>query len=169
MASVLPILARPRILAATLCTALIQTWFLAVPPAAQAQAQVDPGPGGPRDVQVPRVEPALPEALFLEGPARPGRHLGVVGPESAWLGFETGEGEVWTHPMKVARDIRLSFSVPQYADPVPGDRIATRVQAAPGHAVVTYSHEGFVVHQHILAPGTSLESWSFWRWTPSST
>jgi hypothetical protein len=52
----------------------------------------------------------------------------------------------------VARDIGLSFSVPQYADPIPGERVATRVGASYGHASILYSHASFVVRQHVFAP-----------------
>ncbi len=100
----------------------------------------------------PEQPSCLAAEHHLKGPARPGQYLGAVGPEAAWLGFETGEGEVWAHPLKVARDIRLSFSIPQYAEAIPGGQLAASVEVAPGHVQVTYSHEAFVVRQHVLAP-----------------
>jgi hypothetical protein len=117
-----------------------------------AEAQSAPTGAGEQEVFVPRAEigPAFPFAL--RGSVRPGEYLGVVGPLSAWLGFENGVGEVWTHPIKVVRDLRLRFSIPQYADPVEGTRVAREVVATPGHAVVSYGHEAFIVKQHILAP-----------------
>jgi len=105
-----------------------------------------------QEAAVPRTDigPFFP--FSMTGPVRPGEYLGVVGPRSAWLGFETGHGEVWAHPMKLVRDLRLRFSIPQYAEPVDGTRVAREVTSAPGHAVVTYGHEAFIVRQHILAP-----------------
>ena len=47
----------------------------------------------------------------LKGPVRVGEYVGAVGTQAAWLGFETGEGEVWIHPLKVAREISLSFKI----------------------------------------------------------
>ena len=115
--------------------------FLPLPVDAEAQSG--------EEVMISRNSQSLEEVdrnlstLRLRGPARPGKYLGAVGPESAWLGFETGEGEVWTHPMKVLRDLRLSFLVPSYAEPIPGRGIASHVSAAPGHATVvsvSYTH-----------------------------
>ena len=150
MKTVHPLFARPRVHAAAAFTAVLQAACLALPGAAQAQA--NPQASNLAEIRVPRVDPGPPALLRLEGPARPGEYLGAVGPEAAWLGFETGEGEVWAHPLKVARDIRLSFSIPQYAEPIPGGQVAATVAVAPGHVEVTYTHEAFVVRQHVLAP-----------------
>jgi hypothetical protein len=90
--------------------------------------------------------------LALHGPARPGEYLGAVGPRAAWLGSETGEGEVWAHPLKIAREIRLAFKITQYPEPIPAENVARRVDARPEVHTVTYSHGGFRVKQHILAP-----------------
>jgi hypothetical protein len=116
------------------------------------RAQEIPAATDPTEIHLPRWDrsPAIP--FRLEGPARAGEYLGAVGTRVAWLGSETGEGEVWIHPIKVARDIRLSFSIPQYAEPIPGERVATRVGASSGYVEVLYSHEAFVVRQHIFAP-----------------
>ncbi len=148
MKSIHPNLSRVPTRAAWLFTCLLPGLGLPV----EAYAQADPTSREVGAFRVPRMDLSLPPRLRLEGPARGEHYLGVVGPESAWLGFETGEGEIWTHPMKVARDLRFRFSVPQYEDPISGNRIASRVETAPGHAIVTYAHEGFVVRQHVLAP-----------------
>jgi len=150
MESVHTIFAKPQILTFTGLAAASLAVGLAWPSTAQAQA--NPRLSSVAEIRVPRVDIGPLSPLRLAGPSRPGEYLGVVGPEAAWLGFETGEGEVWTHPLKVARDIRLSFSIPQYADPLPGARVAQGVEVAPGHVKVAYHHEGFVIHQHILAP-----------------
>ena len=89
---------------------------------------------------------------FLSGPARMGEYAGVVGARAAWLGLETGEGELWVHPLKVAREIRLAFKIPDYAEAIPGSRVARTVEARPGLVTLTYSHGAFVVREHILAP-----------------
>ena len=88
----------------------------------------------------------------IQGPGRSGEYVGVVGTKAAWLGFETGEGEVWIHPLKVAREISLSFKIPEYSDPIPGANVARRVEARPEAHTITYSHAAFQVKQHILAP-----------------
>jgi len=88
----------------------------------------------------------------LSGPARPGEYLGVVGPRAAWLGSETGTAEVWVHPLKVARNVRLSFKIPEYSDPIPGANVARWVEIRPEAQTIVYSHGAFQVKEHILAP-----------------
>ena len=53
----------------------------------------------------------------------------------AWLGTETGEAEIWIHPLKVAQDFQLAFRVPQYVDPIRGADVArtVHVQARGDH------------------------------------
>ncbi|MFH1764674.1 MAG: GH116 family glycosyl hydrolase [Gemmatimonadota bacterium] len=145
-----PVSVRPRVFAAAAITAALQAACLSLP--SWVQAQTNPQAPSLAEIRVPRTAILSPAPHRLEGPARPGEYLGAVGPEAAWLGFETGEGEVWAHPLKIARDIRLSFSIPQYAEAIPGSQVATAVEVAPGHVQVTYSHEAFVVRQHVLAP-----------------
>jgi hypothetical protein len=103
------------------------------------------------EIRVPRV--SLPTSpIRLVGPARQGEYLGAVGTKAGWLGSETGEGEVWVHPLKVASGVRLSFKIPEYPEPIPGAQVARQVEARPGYATVTYSHGAFVVKEHVLAP-----------------
>lgn len=110
-------------------------------------------PAGPPSIPdtVPRVlVPA--SALELRGPARAGEYLGVVAPRAAWLGRETGEAEVWVHPLKVVRELRLAFRVPEYRDPIPGASVARTVRVRPEGATIEYAHAAFSVRQHVLAP-----------------
>jgi len=150
MESIYTTSARPLVLAFTILTAVIQPACLSWP--SLAHAQTNPEFFNIAEIRVPRADIGPLSPFRLTGPPRPGVYLGAVGPEAAWLGFETGEGEVWAHPLKVARDIRLSFLIPQYAEPIPGNRVATGVKVAPGHIEVTYSHGAFTVRQHVLAP-----------------
>ena len=89
---------------------------------------------------------------------RPGEYLGVVGPRAAWLGLETGEAELWVHPLKVGNGFRLSFMTPRYGAPIPGSQVARTVQVRPELATITYSHAAFRVRQHILAPSDTATS-----------
>ena len=100
---------------------------------------------------VPRFEIAA-SPIELSGPVRPGEYLGVTGPRAAWLGVETGEAELWVHPLKVANGFRLAFSIPSYGAPIPGSAVAQSVRVRPEMATITYSHAAFQVRQHILAP-----------------
>ena len=81
-----------------------------------------------------------------------GQYLGVVGPRSAWLGLETGEAELWVHPLKLASDFQLDFRMPEYDEPIRGADVARTVEVRPEATTITYSHATFTVRQHVLAP-----------------
>ena len=100
---------------------------------------------------VPRF-PIHSSPIELTGPVRPGEYLGVTGPRAAWLGLETGQAELWVHPLKVGHRFQLGFATPGYGDPIPGDRLARTVHVRPELTTITYSHASFQVRQHILAP-----------------
>ncbi len=90
--------------------------------------------------------------LTLRGDVRPQQYLGVVGRAAAWLGSETGEAELWVHPLKLATDFQLDFRIPDYLEPVRGADVARTVEVRPEITTITYSHATFTVRQHILAP-----------------
>ena len=136
--------------ASALATALLLALGLTLPYDASGQT------GSPaRTLPTPRVDRfqlAPPGNTVLSGPARPGEYMGAVGSRAAWLGFETGEGEVWVHPLKIAKEIRLAFKIPDYSDPVPGANVARWVETRPESQTITYSHAAFQVKEHVLAP-----------------
>ncbi len=130
---------------------LALTALATLPSPAHPQRLPDPSPGQLATLSVPRF-PIAPSPIELTGPVRPGEYLGVTGPRAAWLGLETGEAELWVHPLKVGRGFRLGFSTPSYGTAIPGDQIARTVQVRPEVTTITYSHAAFQVRQHILAP-----------------
>ena len=142
-----PAPARPALTAAILAL----TTLLPLPAPTAAQRLPDPSPGQLATFSVRRF-PIAPSPIELTGPVRPGEYLGVTGPRAAWLGVETGEAELWVHPLKVGSGFRLSFSTPGYGSPIPGDRVARTVHVRPELTTITYSHASFQVRQHILAP-----------------
>ncbi|KPK08562.1 MAG: hypothetical protein AMS20_01875 [Gemmatimonas sp. SG8_28] len=100
---------------------------------------------------VPKFE-IDPSPIALHGDVRPHQYLGVVGRAAAWLGTETGQAELWVHPMKLAADFGLSFVIPDYLEPVRGADVARTVTVRPELTTITYSHATFTVRQHILSP-----------------
>ena len=149
----IPAPTRPR-LAATIfarTTILALLTILILPTPAHPQRLPDPGPGQLASLSVPRF-PIAPSPIELTGPVRPGEYLGVTGPRAAWLGVETGEAELWVHPLKVGTGFRLSFATPHYGSPIPGNQVARTVHIRPELTTITYSHAAFQVRQHILAP-----------------
>jgi len=93
-----------------------------------------------------------PSPLALSGDVRPHQYVGVLSPRAAWLGAETGEAELWVHPLKLARDFRLAFKVPEYLTPIAGADVARTVEVRPELTTIIYSHQDFSVRQYILAP-----------------
>ena len=106
----------------------------------------------------PAQPPAVPRfeidasPIGLSGDVRPQQYLGVVGRRAAWLGTETGDAEIWVHPLKLAQRFRLDFKIPDYEDPVRGADVARTVEVRPEITTITYSHASFTVRQHILVP-----------------
>ena len=110
---------------------------------------------GPLTAQQQQRVPKFPIAsspISLKGDVRPHQFVSVLGRSAAWLGQETGEAEVWVHPLKLAGDFQLDFKIPDYADPIRGKDVARTVEIRPELTTITYSHATFTVKQHILAP-----------------
>jgi glycogen debranching enzyme len=103
------------------------------------------------DKAVPRFEIER-SALRITKDVRPRQYLGVVGRAVAWLGSETGEAELWVHPLKLANDFELAFRIPDYVEPIRGADVARTIDVRPELTTITYSHATFTVRQHILAP-----------------
>ncbi|MCY3745712.1 MAG: GH116 family glycosyl hydrolase [Acidobacteria bacterium] len=118
---------------------------------AHPQRVPDPAAGDLAMLSVPKF-PIATSPVELTGPVRPGEYLGVTGPRAAWLGVETGEAELWVHPLKVGRGFRLFFQAPGDGAPIPGELVARTVQVRPELTTINYSHAAFQVRQHILAP-----------------
>jgi glycogen debranching enzyme len=104
-----------------------------------------------QDLTVPRF-PIAPSPIEITGDVRPRQFLGVEGRKAAWLGLETGEAELWVHPLKLAADFQLAFQIPDYTDPIRGADVARTVTVRPEITTITYSHATFTVREHILAP-----------------
>ncbi len=100
---------------------------------------------------VPKFEIAA-SPLALRGDVRPHQYVGVIGRAAAWLGSETGEAELWVHPLKLANDFKLDFKIPDYVAVVRGIDVARTIEIRPEITTITYSHATFTVRQHILAP-----------------
>lgn len=110
-----------------------------------AATAVDQGP------VVPKFEISA-SPLALRGDVRLHQYVGVIGRAAAWLGSETGEAELWVHPLKLANDFKLDFKIPDYVAVVRGIDVARTIEIRPEITTITYSHATFTVRQHILAP-----------------
>jgi len=100
---------------------------------------------------IPRF-PIAASPIEITGDVRPHQFVGVEGRKAAWLGTETGEAELWVHPIKLAQDFQLDFRIPDYTDPVRGADVARTITVRPELTTITYSHATFTVREHILVP-----------------
>jgi glycogen debranching enzyme len=129
--------------------ALLAVVLAAVPLGAQTDRTTVPA-----DAAYPSVARfAFPHSpISLTDDVRPGMFLGVMGPQSAWLGTETGPAELWVHPLKVASAFQLQFKIPEYREPLTSEDVARTIEVGPASATITYSHAAFTVKEHIIAP-----------------
>ncbi|MBI5600999.1 MAG: hypothetical protein HY944_05495, partial [Gemmatimonadetes bacterium] len=65
--------------------------------------------------------------IALSGDARPGQFVSAVGRCAIAMGTEDGAFELWSWPYKWMHDLKLSFRVPKYAQPIPGRDVARSV------------------------------------------
>jgi glycogen debranching enzyme len=103
------------------------------------------------EFRIPKFE-IYASPIGLVDDVRPQQYIGVLGRRAAWLGKETGEAELWTHPLKLASDFQLAFRIPDYLEPIRGGDVARTIETRPELTTITYTHATFTVRQHILAP-----------------
>jgi glycogen debranching enzyme len=90
--------------------------------------------------------------VSLGGHVRPGSYIAETGRRGALFGDESGTLEAWVWPVKLVRDLRLAFAIPDYDLPIAGATVAASVTVRPAGQTITYSHATFTVHQHLLVP-----------------
>ncbi len=100
---------------------------------------------------VPRFD-RPPSPIALEGPARPTAYLEASGRRAAFLGREDGSFEAWVYPLKILRGFELAFEVEDYASPIPGASLATRVEVRPEASTIRYVHSSFTADATWLVP-----------------
>ncbi|MDQ7040554.1 MAG: GH116 family glycosyl hydrolase [Rhodothermus sp.] len=100
---------------------------------------------------VPRFERPTGR-LVLTRPTQAGAFLDVVGRRAALLGYEHRAFEVWVYPLKILRDLRLSFQIADYPIPLSGEETLAFIEVRPEATVLTYSHAAFTVRQILYAP-----------------
>jgi glycogen debranching enzyme len=89
--------------------------------------------------------------LAISGDARPGYFLSAVGRRAIAMGTEDGAFELWSWPYKWMHDLKLSFRVPKYTQPIPARDVARSVLVRPEGVTITYAYETFTVKQTVFA------------------
>ena len=107
------------------------------------------------------VEGPLPgsiEAFVIEGSsvelerlAQADTYTDKVGRKFALLGNEAGWFEGWAWPLKLFRDLRLSFFVAESTTPIAARDIVQRIEVGPAVTTITYVYQSFTVQAHVIA------------------
>ncbi len=111
-----------------------------------------PEAAGQAQALVPHFERAE-SGPALRRPAKAGAFFDVVGRRAAVFGYENQPFEVWTYPLKILKDFRLSFQIEGYSPiPVEGLDVMTAIEVRPEATILTYAHAAFTVRQILFAP-----------------
>jgi hypothetical protein len=73
-----------------------------------------------------------------------------TGRKFALLGNEAGWFEGWAWPLKLFKDLRLSFFVAESTTPISAKDIAQRIEVGPAVTTITYVYQSFTVQAHII-------------------
>jgi hypothetical protein len=90
--------------------------------------------------------------LSSRGVVRPWAYLADAGQRAGAFGTEAGALEVWAWPVRVVRDLRISFRIPSLTSPLRAAELARQVVARPEGSTIVFSHPSFTVRQHVLVP-----------------
>jgi hypothetical protein len=93
--------------------------------------------------------PVVAGNLDITRPARTWEFLDATGPRAAFFGEEDGTLEAWVYPLKVLKDLRLTFRAG--ARRIPASAVVRSVTARPGSYTLTYSGDDFQAEQTIAA------------------
>ena len=89
-------------------------------------------------------------ALELRRPVRAWEFLPVAGTRAGLFGNESGQMEAWVYPLKIFRDLRLTFHVDGHA--LPAESLARTVIVHPESATLVYAGDNFSVRETFFVP-----------------
>jgi glycogen debranching enzyme len=89
-------------------------------------------------------------SLELSRTVRSWEFLPVVGQHAALLGDETGRFEAWVYPLKLFRDLHLTFHVEDRA--LPAESLARTLTVQPESASILYVGDSFRVRETLCVP-----------------
>ncbi len=92
--------------------------------------------------------------LVIERAARATQPFSVVGQQGAILGQQDGTFELWSLPVKVLHNARLTAHLAGYDAPIDLNDYASSMQVRPDHTTISYSHASISVKQHMFLPRT---------------
>ena len=102
---------------------------------------------------------SLPESdLTILQPAVAKRPFTVAGERGALFGQQDGTFELWSFPVKMLGQFRITAELSTYPIPIHLNDEATTIAVSPDHTTITYSHAAIVVKQHMFAARQNADS-----------
>lgn len=89
--------------------------------------------------------------IGLSSAARSGVYGSDAGQRISLSGDDTGAFEIWTWPLKLLSDMRLSFRIEGRVPAIDGTSSAATIVTRPEGVTIVYVHPAFTVRQHVYA------------------
>ncbi len=99
--------------------------------------------------------PAFPietSPIQISQAAQPNVYFDKIGRKAAILGCECGMFEAWLFPLKVLRNLELSFLLKTSTEPIKASNIVKTINVRPEATTLTYVYESFTVKETFIAP-----------------
>ncbi len=90
--------------------------------------------------------------LYLSRPSQPQIFFDSVGRQSAVLGREDGNSEIWVYPYKVLHNFCLYFLIEGENRLLDGKTLAREIDVYPHQTILRYVHSSFRVEEIFFAP-----------------
>src|SRR5215470_9605520 len=88
--------------------------------------------------------------LLIERPARTWEFLCAVGKRAGIFGNESGRVEAWVYPLKVLRDLHVTFHNDGKA--IPAEGLVRTIEARPESTTLVYAGDTFSIRETFFAP-----------------
>jgi len=90
--------------------------------------------------------------IQISQPVRRGKYIESAGRRAVLMGREEGVFECWIYPLKVVRDLNLTFTLEGYSYPLRAADLAEWVAVRPESTTITFAHPAFTVRAHVFTP-----------------
>jgi hypothetical protein len=102
----------------------------------------------------PLTSPADTNPLVITRAARANQPFSVTGQRGTILGQQDGTFELWSLPVKVLHNARLTVTLQGYEATIDLNDYASSIEVRPDHTTITYAHPDITVRQHMFLPRT---------------
>jgi len=89
--------------------------------------------------------PIASSKVDLQRLAQPGTPFNKVGRRFAILGYESGTFEAWAYPVKLFRNVELSFLTPSSTRPIASRDLVRTIEVRPAATTLTYTYQSFTI------------------------